>query len=445
MSRSVQQTGSSTDKGSSKLTFASMLAQGNAHPVSSSQRTQLEELRLKFNERFVKKQTVRPRTEQASQPTRPFFADVSNNTFAILASDTGETVPDAWNALVGEFGRGEEKLRVEEFKLERTKNDTEVSNFCAVFATRIKEGDLREDFWNDTSERSRLSKLMVATIASEYWLKHVKFDPLVPPEYLDITRKEREPKAAYERRKVEFMKSRIPRYHNLLAKAIQDSLVHKHAREESLSLTYLIRKAYTHCPNTSRIDEYILSIQKLSPTVAQLRRLGKIPDMKVGEFKNLFLLSEWEQISQSKLFKAETELKEKLKEKISPASFLRFYDDLRKLAEDVRENILAMTILETKKTRLVKATIWKRDSIRPNDTMNVLHNIHRHSGEEGILNTFSPFKLLAACNCRGSEEGLTRVKYDSNRKSFYWEEIPIEGSSEPVEKAGREFVALLNQ
>jgi len=426
-------------------TFSEMASIGSSKPIKATIADQLAELTTKFNERFLSKSVVRVTPDRDKAPTRPFFADVKTNTFALLGPSDDAVEDDPWNAAIGLKSKGSEKnLKVERFDFKRNPADKEVVSFIVQFTARVASGNLEEDYYFDRSHRSKLSRLMVSTLASDMWSNRLGFDPLVPSEYLDVVRRDKESKAAFERRKTEFMKQRIPRFHNILASAIKESLTHDKARDESLSLVYILRQTYQTLGDKSQIDFYLQSIQKLSPTVAQLRRLGKIPDLKIGEYRNLFLLSEWEEISESPLFKAEAEMKALLKQKITPQSVEDFFKEVFRISESAKADALSLSILEKKRSRLVKAAIWKRNSIRPDSKMDVIKDIRLHAADEDTLRVFSPFDILASANARGSEEGSTRVRYDSSNKLFFWDSRPEGLTCDRVEKAGRELVSLLN-
>jgi hypothetical protein len=288
-----------------------------------------------------------------------------------------------------------------------------------------------------------LSKLLVCTAASEFWEQRLNFDPLLDSSQVSISRVKGESKAAFSNRSREFMSRKLKRYHNLLSEKLEELFTHSSKREEALALTHLVRVAVKELDDDHILEKDIKSVPKLLPTVPMLRRLGKIPDLKVSDFRSLFLHSEWEIIKSSQLLKIEEIMKVKLKTSLDFDDVKGFIEDLERFQKTIKDDSLSNECLAIKRQRLMFASWWKRQS-RVNAPMEPLKEFHKHIDESNVKETFNPFRILNLGNIPGSEEGLNHIGFDVTQKSWYWTSFSNTTPDDLLEKAGREFVSLLN-
>jgi hypothetical protein len=429
--------------GNVSKTFSEAVVTGSAKPATKKQLTLLEEYRAKLNQ-IVAKQDLEQTRERVKAPSRPFFVDVKSNTYSILGEED-EVSDSPWNALVGSIQHGQKTVNLETFKVKQSAVDKDVELHVSVFTEAIRQGKSVRNYWTDTSNLSRLSKLMMHTLASEYWTRRVGFDALIESSQVSTTREKGESKARYSARQREFLSKRVKRSHNILSQALQEVLTHNHRVEESLALVHLLRTACRDA-DLDTLGKDIKTIPKLVPTALMLKRIGKIPDVKIKEFKTLFHDTEWNDIKSSQLYTAEERLKELMKTSISfdnIESFIQDLDDIRQLVHDDR---LSSSVVSLKKKRLMYASWWKKTSPR-DQPMEPLKEVHKFANDEKVIQTFSPFEIQVAANTPGAEEGLTRVKYDTSQKAWYWVEIPDTVGYDPsaTNQAGREFVSVLNR
>jgi hypothetical protein len=252
-----------------------------------------------------------------------------------------------------------------------------------------------------------------------------------------------ETKAAFAGRSREFMGRRLKRFHNLLSEKLEELLTHRNKREESLALTHMVRIAVRELDDGRILEKDIKSVPKLLPTVPMLRRLGKIPDLKISDFKSLFLHSEWEIIRKSELFKVEQMMKSKLSTSLAFNDIDGFIKDLNEFSRVVESDTLSTECLTLKRQRLMFASWWKRQA-RVSAPMEPLKEFHKHIEESNVKETFNPFRILNLGNIPGSEEAMNHVGYDLAQKSWYWNSFPNITPDDLLERAGRDFVSLLN-
>jgi hypothetical protein len=188
--------------------------------------------------------------------------------------------------------------------------EEDAAEHVASFIFSLYHGKLERYWLTETTRFAPLSKLMMYVAASEYWIQEVGFDPLVHQSQLCVERGQKESADAFKRRQHNLMKSKVDRCHNLLSKAISEAMGKTEVSDFALSLTYLLRRTLEIPAAKLNISSLIEQIPKLIPTYDMLRRLGRIPDSRILEFKSIFHCSEWEIVLSSQTSKLEKELKE---------------------------------------------------------------------------------------------------------------------------------------
>jgi hypothetical protein len=426
-----------------KISYSQSVVAGNAKPATQSESERLEAFRAKLRALGSKSKTLQP-AEEKRPPPRPYYVDVQSNTYSVLGSDDNLS-DEPWNAIVGEVSHGRGVAKIEKFQSEQTASDRAVTQHVGIFLAKLKSNESIRGFWTDTSNLSKLSKLLVQTAASEFWDQKIGFDPLLDSAQVNITRAKGESKAAFNSRSREFMSRKIKRFHNLLSEKLEELFTHSSKREESLALTHLVRVSVRSLSGEGILEKDLKSIPKLLPTIPMMRRLGKIPDIKISDFKSLFLHSEWEIIKDSHLMKVEEILKSKLKTSLDFDDVDGFIKDMDEFQRTVRNDSLSNECLTIKRQRLMFASWWKRQA-RTGQPMDPLKEVHKHIDESNVKETFNPFRILILGNIPGSEEGMSHIGYDVTLKSWFWK-TPVSSNTESVDlldKAGREFAATLN-
>jgi hypothetical protein len=338
-------------------------------------------------------------------------------------SDESETIPEvAYNSSIGLLTQRKE-FNYSTFKGELEQSDKEVDDFVNAFIHRVSNCDLIENYWTDTSKFRVISRLLMKTVASHFWTKTLGFDPLVDSYYLDIKRGEKENKASYKKRKLQHMRIPIKRNDALLREHICDMLVHKHKKAHANALVYILEVICNRDNLNWFASRYISSNENLSPTVEQLRRLGRIPDIKIREYRNLFHIREWVEIQHSVLYETEVRMKELVKQKLIPTNVKQFYDSLIELEKRTKTDPFSATILEVKRLRLGKAAFWKRKGA-DDQSVQVMNLARRKIREENNMEVFSPQKVLVASGKYGAlSEIATCITYVARTNT--WEATPM--------------------
>jgi len=437
-------------QGTKAWTGARTLAQKLSLPVKAGKGTQLNvSFNDKFDELTKRYESVRlAKSVAAGAPpqNQPFYVDVKQNIYSILAT-AADTAEDAgYNLSVGTAIKGCEDYEIGGFTLDSmTKPDKLLDEYVGVITNRVSNNDLIENFFQDRSEFGSIGRLCMQTLASDYWTEQLGFDPLVPSRSLEISRKEKESKLAFKARRAEFLKKPITRFPRLLSLEIKRFLTHPKAEAHANALTHLLRTAFSRCPDKTWFREFISQNPKLIPTVIELQRLGKIPDSHIKEFKNLFHSGEWKIVASSLVYKAEEEIKEILKKKLeSPEDVKPILDRINELRSEVNKDLASVEALRLKKVRLGFATKWRKTLPRE-VVLDVLRETPKHLNEEKVKETFAPFTLAASSGIRGSDTAISRLHYSREEKIFQWA-IPIEGqfSSPELDNLGLAYATFLN-
>jgi len=396
----------------------------------------LTKLHDKYLLEAQKSQVVKISTDVKNQE-RPFYIDTVASIYSIL-SDADEVGDVAYNSTVASIALGSD-FSYSTFKMELNDVDREVDNFVNTFIHRVETMNLRENFWMDKSRFSKISRLLVRTVASEYWRKTLKFDPLVDSSELDIVRKEKEPLSAFKKRRSDFFRQPLMRNDGLLRKTIKELLFHKQAQAHANALVHMLQIV---CRKTDLtfMEPLMKTIPKLVPTAAELQRIGRIPDVKIKEFKQLFHPSEWKMIMKSSIYNAETKMREFFKKELSHNNVAEEYTQLLSEHKTVNSDVLSQAVVSVKKERLAKMSQWKAAS--PKDTV-TLHHVRYHILEEKVFETFSPHTILVAAGSRGASELPSHVKYDKEKRSYYFQDNESI-FSDAAKTAAEEYIVLLN-
>jgi hypothetical protein len=387
-----------------KPTFAKLVLLHDTKKSDDSLQAVLTRLKDKILVKAKNDLLLKP-PESAKKVERPFYVDVKANVYTLLEDD-GKTADAPYNATVALI-TPQSEFNYSLFKAELTDTDKEVDNFVNTFIARLSTEDLVENYWTDRSKFARLSKLLLKTAASNFWIKTLGFDPLVDSFYLDIKREEKEPKVKYKKRRLQHMRIPIKRNDTLLRESITDMLTHPLNKAHANALVHILN---TVCEKTTLehfASKYIASNESLIPSVEQLRRLGRIPDIRIKEFKNLFHSREWVEIQNSALFINEAKLKTLVKTKLKAENVRTFLNDIRDLERIIKEDAFSSVILDVKRQRLAKAAVWKRKSDSDEDTLQVLAFAKKRIRDDTNLEVFSPNKILVAT---GKYGGLSELR-----------------------------------
>jgi len=293
----------------------------------------------------------------------------------------------------------------------------------------------------DKSEYRQISRLLLQTVASEYWTRVIGFDPLVDPSQFELKRHENEKKGTYKKRLHAVLHSKVIRNEARLRQLLSERLTHTHRKEHANALVHSVRLIAQRCDEEVLV-KIVKSNPRLTPSIGMLKRLGKVPDFAIREYKDLFFPSEWRLITQSQIYKTEDDLRKTFQQSLE---FDKVSDLLAKFDAfhvRVKEDRLSRAILEKKKDRLTKASLWKKEV--GGDTVKPLDMARRRYREENVKSAFSPVDIFVAADEKGAAEIDSQICYDPENRSFYLREQIAANSSEMVRAVSNEIIAWLN-
>jgi len=426
-----------------KPTFAELAIAASYNVADEKLSVALKKVSQKFDALFEAKSEASIEIPLEKKP-QPFVVDMQNNVYSILGKDSVN--PNYYNASVGLFTAEKKSFRYAFTDVTLNENDEGVDAFVNEFINHAFNArcEILKTYWNNKSSFRTISRLLLRTLASEVWIKWTKHDLLVPSQFVEVKKEDKETHKAFQKRRAEFFRLPIKRNWQLLRDEIRDSLTHKDSLAHANALVHMLKHAIKrHKPDD--FDRVINSNQKLVPTIPELSRLGLIPDIRIKEYKSLFHPSEWEVVCKSTLLQKEMELKSKLVLKIGSDDVENVLAFFNKIREDVEKDPLANTILDVKKKRLGKANVWKRQ-IPNSSALNAILLAPKRLSEENVRQIFSPFTIMSASGIQGAGEADVHVTFDAVNQVFIWNPFPNNVIVDPVVlEAGQYFVNYLNR
>lgn len=367
---------------------------------------------------------------------KPFVVDVVNDVYSL---DGPLNQDSAYNRLLSLF-IDKEQVNLIEVKQSIESADAPVVEHMSKIIGTVKIGGPIHGYWTDTGNLSHISKLAVRTIASDVWTKELGFDPLIHPSQLNIERKEKEPKNVFKERQRQFFKLPISRHYGLLANALRGVVTTEKSVELSNALVHMLRTVLKSSPGNYL--RWIRTIPKLVPTVNELQRLGKIPDIKIRNYKNIFTPEEWGKIVRSPLYESEVKTKQRLQKKLEADDVPSFLHEMKELGDSVETTPSSAVILAVKKKRLAHTSRWKKKA--PRETIVPFDKVKRTCRDDAeVVMAFAPWRILAAFGVKGADTADSRLTYSSKDRSWGFESYEDDGTDE-VNLAGASFAALLN-
>jgi hypothetical protein len=211
----------------------------------------------------------------------------------------------------------------------------------------------------------------------------------------------------------------IMRNEALLRKAIMENLTHDLAKEHANALVHMLRVVCSKQDTSWFFMRHISHNDNLVPTIEMLKRIGKIPDLKIKEFRNLFHPREWIEVQNSVLYQEEQKIKELLKVKLKAESVFDFIKSLHEIDRRVKTDVLSNVILDVKHQRLGKAAAWKRKLDRPEDSVQVMSFARKKIRDEGVMELFSPTRILVSSGKYGAISELRScIMYEPQSHSW---------------------------
>jgi hypothetical protein len=263
--------------------------------------------------------------------------------------------------------------------------------------------------------RSELFKAVNNYVADIFWENKLGYkDPLVPS--ISLVKEDNKGKKRKKEKSINFR--------SLLYRLLVSYNQGPQSDRMANAYCYFIKNATLtgiKLNETYYLEEFIKLHKRFTPTLQMLVFKGKLPDVKIGRYKTLFLHSEWNIVSGSSLFKAEELQKEVGRLGNSPATYLsEFIAKQDKLKESIEADLLSAEIKRVRQERLFLATKFKENS-RSGAPLDMAREVFKNIHEPKVSSAFNPLRIpFAAGRIKTTPgEGITLLRYEESTDSYY--------------------------
>jgi hypothetical protein len=396
-----------TDQGTADKTFRTVLSK----PSETKLPPAVNALKERFKDLFKKKLEIK---EQERRATIPYYTDVSTNTYSILGkvSDSADELTNGYNASLAAFIADSGTGTVSFFEDNGIKKEAwPIIGDVSVYIHKLKHAafDWRVETGLSDS-RALLFSDINNYVADLYWKQKLGFSPLVPKQVFD------------------YYKSNTKKYkgpstmRDVLIKRLEALNAGEQKDRFSNAFAYFIKQAVKEGMsfNCKYYDEEFIPCHKrFTPTLSMLSFHGKIPDLKVEKFKSLFLLSEWTEINNSAIKRAELEFNALIKKTITHSNLPEFLKKLQLLITQAETDRVSAEFRKIKRERLFVCSKLKGKVKAV--SFNVSKEVARHISEPRILEAYNPLRIPFATGKLKTTpgEGIVLLGYDEKTESFY--------------------------
>jgi hypothetical protein len=346
----------------------------------------VQSLREKYEERF---QAALRIEEEAVQAAIPYYTDLRTNKYAVLENKDHQIEDeDPYNIALSSFLERNATGSVFMFQ----DNDVKIESRAlledvATYIHKINKdvADYRVELGNST--RSDLFKKINSYIADLYWENQTGLtDPLIPKEVL----------SKFLNKKVELKAADVLTHRKILVGTLKSFNKGPNADRMANAYCHLLRHSIGNMnPHRKKLfaASFISQHRRFTPTLQMLVMKGYVPDVKVKKYKSLFLLSEWNEISESAIYKAETEINEMLRKQLSHSTFLDTIKRIQEIQSDLELDRLSSEIKKVRKERLFVASSIKAKRGKRTSTKTLGECVADALEEKKVREAFNPFRI----------------------------------------------------
>jgi len=385
-------------------TFLSVLSKPSEKILPKS----IKELRTAFKEFFKKPLKIE---EEKSQTSIPYYTDLRTNTYGILGDTDAPETGDPYNITVSAFIAESDLGTVNFFKDSGVKKEAlPILEDLALYIHKLKHAAHDYRVENGTSSRSKFFKHVNDYVADLYWSEELKygspFVPNAPPVKRGTLKKRTELPTVRGLLKQKLMDMNSGEFSDRMAN------FYIFAIQEAVKIGMELNKQYY-------LDEFIAQHKRFTPTLKMLMQKGRIPDYKIAKYKSLFLLSEWNEVQSSALFKGESAINDLIRKPISHSNIKSFIKEMEKFKNSVETDLLSAEAKKLKQERLFLATKMKGKSSAVSFKM--AREVRKNLAEPRIREAFNPLRLMFAAGKIKTTpgEGMMVLLFDDTTEHFY--------------------------
>jgi hypothetical protein len=343
-------------------------------------------LRQKFEDLYKEKLSIE---KDAVQKAIPYYADLKANKFSVLTDkDQDELIDsDPYNKAVANFIDRTEQGEVFRFTDKDVKKESSpILDELSTYIHQLSHSTFEWRVENGETSRASTFKLVNNYVADVFWGRAINItDPLVPKKVVDLfNRKNYQPK-----------KSEIITHRQILSDHLRTMNSGEHKDRMAISYCHMIKVSVERGMDANSkyyIENFISQHKRFTPSMQMLHVKGIIPDVKIGKYKSLFLLPEWECIVDSTLEKAEKTLGELMKKSITYSNLRQTIQTIARIRKDVELDALSIEVKKIRRERLLLASRLKashklRTSFKLSNAVFLAHQ------DIKVQEGFNPFRI----------------------------------------------------
>ncbi|WPV08069.1 MAG: hypothetical protein [Verticillium dahliae ormycovirus 1] len=324
--------------------------------------------------------------EEKAKTVIPYYSDLRTNKFAVLSKEGIADQDDPFNKSVAAFLSGQNEGEVFRFEDPGIKKESlPLLDDLSIYIHKLKKAAFDYKVENGSSARSTLFKYVNNYVADIYWeLGFGLTNCLIPKDLL----------SKYLDKKVNVTKKMTYNHRSVLSGLLQQMNEGPNKDRMANAYCHLIRSAVE---DGIKLQQQFFRLnliakeKRFTPTLTMLTVKGIIPDFKIRRYNSLFLSSEIENIRDSELERAESELQNLFKIQISYDNLPKILKDIEKLKSKVEAETLSLEIKKVKKERLLQASNLK--SAHKKGTFNLNRAVANNLVDVKVREAFNPFRL----------------------------------------------------
>jgi hypothetical protein len=372
----------------------------------------VKSLRQKFEDLYKQKLSIE---KDASQRAIPYYADLNANKYSVLTDrDQGEVKdPDPYNKTVAAFIDRSELGEVFRFQDGGVKKESiPLLDDLAVYIHQLRKPVMDWRVENGSTAKSQLFKLVNNYVADIYWESVTGIsEPLVPKSVLD----------KFNQKNRQIKKSEIYSHRNLLVAHLKEFNSGEHKDRMANAYSHMIKVAVKEGMSSSEeyyVDNFISQHKRFTPNIQMFHVKGIIPDVKIGRYKSLFILPEWECIVDSTLESAEKSLGELMKKQLTPYNTLSVLRQIQKIRKDVELDALSIEVKKVRRERLLIASQLKSQH-KTRTSFKLSAAVFMSHGDNRVAEAFNPFRIPFAADEIETSPGEASTVFGQDEDGVY--------------------------
>jgi hypothetical protein len=401
----------------------------------------VKSLKQKYADLFKKNLQIE---EQQVQTVIPYYADVSTNKYSVLrTAEKPLDDEDPYNMAIADFISQADQGDIFRFEDPKVKKEAKpLLEDLAIYIHKLSHCNFDYAVENGTSTRSQLFKKVNNYVADLYWSKVTGLtDPLVPTKILELFNK--------ERKKRQIKSEELYNHRSLLYATLKEFNSGEHADRMANAYCHMIRTSVHR--GMARDEEYyekqfIAKHKRFTPSLQMMHVKGYVPDVKVSKYKNLFISSEWDSISDSVYAEAEKQLSDLFRKQVTYNNFNSTVRKVLEMKEALAKHAGASEIRNVRRERLLVASRLKA-SHKGKTPFNLNLAVAQQLSDPRVEAAFNPFRIPFAEGDIETSPGecLTCLEQGDDGLFRYRAESGMDKKDDgAVKRIALNFIAFLN-